>query len=357
METVEILAVGDVVIGRNRTAAREALAAILERVPANVRFGNLEVPLTQRGTPAPKITAWRSAPEVAQDLKQLGFDVLSTANNHALDYGREGLFDTLAALRQAGIRQIGSGAEVESALAPATIETDSVRLAFMAVACTLPLGFDADGGRPGIAPIHVRTSYEFDPIDAQEEPGCIPTYIHTVANAADVSRICERVRGLKDNGYTTLVSLHWGNAYQKRLARYQPALARELAEAGCDMIIGHHLHTIHAIDVIGRMPVLYSLGNCVMDVTTEGRTDRDLLTDMAISWEPSPDALVASICVDPGGIRRLDILPLAIDDNGLPFWPAAQAGAKTLAETMALSGGSIPQARLEDDRITIHPFR
>ena len=353
MDKVRILVTGDIVIGQNRTGAVAAAAAILDRCDTDVRFGNLEVPLTERGFQAPKITAWRSSPAVARDLKKLGFHVLATANNHALDYGREGLYDTLAGLRQEGIKAVGSGADLDAALAPAMFTLADTKVAFLALACTLPLGSDAAAGRPGVAPIHVATSYTFDPADTQEEPGCGPTYIHTVADHADVQRVCNCVGALKANGYTTLVALHWGNAYQKKLAQYQPPLAAALEAAGCDLIVGHHPHTIHAVDVIGRMPVFYSLGNFVMDVTTEGRADRSQLADMAISWEPHPDALVGIVTVEAGNIRQVEILPITLDGDGLPGWPDEPGRDKVLADTLALSGGAIAFGQRERDRLTL----
>ena len=90
---------------------------------AQIVFGNVEGPLTDRGTPDPdKTFVFRSPPdEVAAALKTAGFNVVSLANNHTLDYGAEGLAQTLAALDAVGIQYAGAGADLMAARKPALL--------------------------------------------------------------------------------------------------------------------------------------------------------------------------------------------------------------------------------------------
>jgi len=281
--------------------------------------GNLETPLTTRGCPAPKLVAWRSSPQAAHLLRYLGIDVVSLANNHALDYGVEGLVDTLETLAQAGVDAAGAGMDLDQALVPVLIEFDHrSRVALVAVACTLPLGFPARNHRPGVAPIRVSTSYVFDPIDLQEEPGCSPTFIHTKADPNDVSRICKQLAALKDKGYLVIVSIHWGNAFQKKLAEYQRPLARALVEAGCDVVVGHHPHTFHGVEIMENSVVLYSLGNFVMDAELVNRAHQGLPEGMATVWSMSPESLVIVVDILDGRILKVYIYPIILDERGIP---------------------------------------
>lgn len=335
-----LLFVGDIAPGAlgedNLAPTKEWLASL----GFHQGVGNLETPLTTRGRPATKLVAWRSPPQAAHLLRDLGIDVVSLANNHALDYGVEGLADTLEALAQAEVDVAGAGMDLDQALAPALIEFDRrTRVALVAVACTLPLGFPAGKDRAGVAPIRVSTSYAFDPIDLQEEPGCSPTFIHTEADSDDVAQICQRLAALKEKGYLVIVSIHWGNAFQKKLAEYQRPLARALVEAGCDLIVGHHPHTFHGVEIMESSVVLYSLGNFVMDAELVDRAHQGLPQGMATDWNMSPESLVIIVDVLDGAIGKMEIHPVILDAQGIPRPLKGEQAGEVLDEIEALSSG------------------
>src|SRR5690606_33518579 len=85
---------------------------------ADVALGNLENPITDRGEPADKSYVFRTSPEAVPAIQASGLDVLNLANNHTLDYGLEGLRDTIRYLDEAGIGWIGAGENEEEAYAP-----------------------------------------------------------------------------------------------------------------------------------------------------------------------------------------------------------------------------------------------
>jgi len=331
-KTHRMLVVGDMVMSAERQVPW-LVKALIDSFDAHCVVGNSEIPLTERGTPAAKFVAWRTEPSVAQQIRRLGFDIVSIANNHAIDYGREGLEDTLAAFQNAGIRTVGAGKDLDAALSPAVVTFDATtKVAIIGVACTLPLGSIADVNHPGIAPIRVSTRYEFDPMDLQEEPGCQPTYIHTQAHVADIERLGQRIGTWKQKGYLVIVSIHWGNAFQKQLAQYQRPLAHAFQQAGCDLVIGHHPHTIHGIEVINRMPVLYSLGNFIMDEKIVGHADSSLPEGLATPWIMSPEALVGVLEFRSGKLTSLRIRPILLDDHGFPTRVEGTLGEKFLRE-------------------------
>src|SRR5688572_8167042 len=104
----------------------EALSWLHE---ADLAFVNLEVPLCAGGRPADKLVNLRSGPELAGPLREAGVDVATVANNHALDFGPEGLRQTLEALRATGIRAVGGGEDVDAAFAPAIVDVGDTRVA------------------------------------------------------------------------------------------------------------------------------------------------------------------------------------------------------------------------------------
>jgi poly-gamma-glutamate capsule biosynthesis protein CapA/YwtB (metallophosphatase superfamily) len=129
------------------------------------------MPLTNRGTPLEKLAAIRADPDIAADVKELQFDVLSLANNHAFDYGIDGLLDTMTALDGAGARTIGAGAALGDATKPCVVDVNDIRVGFVAFSCLVAAGAAASAERGGVAPIHVSSGYEINPYWAAEEPG------------------------------------------------------------------------------------------------------------------------------------------------------------------------------------------
>lgn len=313
-----MLYVGDIVVSGDRLAPVQVGQWIKKR-SAGCVVGNCEISFTQRGRKAAKFVAWRTDPRAAFNLRALGFDQVSVANNHAVDYGWEGLRDTLSACREAGLVPFGGGETLNDASAPAVADKGrDVHVATIAVACTLPLGAAARTDQPGINPIRVSTRYEFDPLDLQEEPGCQPTIIHTVPNEQDIARVCKQIESLRDEGFRVVLYIHWGNAFQKQLAQYQRTLAVAFADAGCDMIIGHHPHTIHGLEMIGSMPVFYSLGNFIMDTQIVHRADEGLPTDLATPWIMSKEGLAVVAKFGCNGLIQVQAIPICTDADGYP---------------------------------------
>jgi len=336
------LFVGDIVPNASRRPS-DAVRNLIRSFGVDSVVGNCEISLTERGTPSPKFVTWRTHPSAAAELRRIGFDVVSLANNHMFDYGREGLEDTLTALRTAGVEPVGAGRCLDEAAAAAILgAANGPHVAVLGVACTLPLGSPADTDRPGVQPIHVSTSYEFDPTDLQEEPGCQPTRIHTQPDLRDLDRVCKQIRSLREEGHSVVVSIHWGNAFQKQIAGYQPVLAAAFAEAGCDAVIGHHPHTIHGIECIGDMPVFYSLGNFLMDAEMVGHADAGLPSGLATPWIMSSDGLAVLMEFSEHGLQRAIVRPIRLDEDGYPAALKPAEANQLLREVGALPPGRPP---------------
>lgn len=181
-------------------------------VEADLAFANLESPLTT----APQVSAGydlRAPPEAVAALRAAGFDVVSLANNHALDAGESGLQETVDTLSAAGI-------------APSTnlpIYQSTNLLAYHLLA------FD-----DSVTPLNVKAATE------------------AVAAAAEQAAV-------------VIVSIHWGGEYQAAPGPRQQAVARALSNAGAGLIVGHGPHVLQRIEWVGETLVAYSLGNFLFD--------------------------------------------------------------------------------------------
>ena len=288
---------------------------------AEVAFGNLEVPLTARGARAEKASTHRAHPDRVAEVKAFGFDVVTLANNHMLDYGQEGLADTLEVLSRAGVDAVGAGRSRADALRPVVRPTARGGVAFVGLCSALPPGFAATDDRPGVAPVRVRQSVAIDTALQQEQPGGAP-FMHTEAHAADVEAACAAVRSVRQDARLVVVALHWGipHGFAARsygiLAEYQRPLAHALVDAGADLVVGHHPHVVHPVERYRNGLIAYSLGNYVFH--SWGHFD-----------EPSRDVMPSGATAErPEQTLRLD-MPLAPFRN--PF------GAEEMLESVVVT--------------------
>ena len=293
-----IVAVGDVAFQQmpaaaTLTACSEWSARWRDAGPCGV-FGNLELPLTSRGTPADKPVALRGPPDGAGALRSMGFDLVSLANNHALDYGPQGLRDTMAALDAAGVTHVGAG--VGKQAYRAEIRTlGGARVAFVAFSSTLPRGWAAAVDRLGVAPLRVHQSVYLDGALQDEQPGTA-LKVSTWPDEPDLRRAADVVEGLKREGCDLVIAaLHWGvppmwlAPYQGALADYQRPMAERLIHAGCDAIVGHHAHVPLPHEFVDGVPVCYSLGNFYFPPFALEHPQEGPITPGLMEAPPPPD--------------------------------------------------------------------
>ena len=288
---------------------------------AEVAFGNLEAPLTARGVRAEKAATHRAHPDRIAEVKAFGFDVVTLANNHMLDYGQEGLADTLDVLKNAGVAAVGAGPTRAAAFRPFVQTTARGGIAFIGICAALPPGYAATADRPGVAPLRVQQSVAIDPALQAEQPGGAP-FMHTRAVAEDVTEACEAIRSVRKDARLIVVALHWGipHGFAARsygvLAEYQRPVAHALVDAGADLVVGHHPHVVHPVERYGNGLIAYSLGNYVFH-----------------SWghfsRPSDDAMPADASSEPEEQTLVLDMPLAPFRN--PF------GAEEMLESIVLT--------------------
>lgn len=247
---IRIALTGDVSLGRRvATWTRlrgvhypwEAVAPLLRE--ADVAVINLESPLTDRGKPLRNKGIWlRGEPAFVAGLRWAGVDAAVVANNHSLDFGREGFVRSLQVLEQAGILPVGGGRDESEAAAPRVVEAGGWRLCLLAYTpfATLwwhpaeRLPFLAGPGRPGVLP-------------------------------PDLERVRAALASCREAADAAIVSLHWGQEDVPRPSEEQRDLARRLVDAGADAVVGHHPHRLQGVEFYRGRPILYSLGNLVFD--------------------------------------------------------------------------------------------
>jgi hypothetical protein len=237
---------------------------------ADVAMVNLETAITQRGAPEPKEYNFRAPATAFTALQGAGVDVATIANNHSIDYGPDGLADTLAAKAGTPVGVVGIGANATEAYAPWTREIKGQRIAVIGA---------SDVIEDALIPRWTAT-------DTQ---GGIAS-----AKGADQARLVAAIQAARPNADTLVVYLHWGAEGMTCPTPRQQELAQALVDAGADIVIGSHAHRVLAAGRLGAALVDYGLGNFVFynesglsgvtGVLTVTATGRDI---DAYAWKPA----------------------------------------------------------------------
>lgn len=280
---VRLAAVGDIMLDRalgfvlsqgNLTYPFEKVHAPLSN--ADLTIGNLESSLGDVGEPVGKSYTFRAPPEAALSLREAGFDIMTLANNHALDFGPEALVAGLSLLESVGIATIGAGVNVAEAHAPHVRELHGLRVAFLGYV-NVPVevgGFDtatwaASGEMAGLA---------------WGEPATIFADVTAAGELADI----------------VIVALHSGYEYVEAPSDAQMAAARAAIDAGADLVIGHHTHVLQGIEFYRNGVIAYGLANFAFEIG--GPRETALLQ----AW------------LDQDGVRQLEIVPAINQPGGQP---------------------------------------
>ncbi len=296
-------AVGDIIYLRPMLATLERQAPDMLRIlrDANVTFGNFETSAFDlsrfKGSPqAESGGTWMLAdPAVAGDVAAMGIDMVSHANNHATDWGVEGMLETLDLLDAAKLTHSGTGRTMTAARAPAYLDSSWGRVALVSATTSFtPMSPAADplGRVPGRAGANTIRSTEIGLVSETDlaaiaritgaKPGApvkiktqtfratphptTPMTIQFDLNGKDVAANLLSIRQAKQNGNFVIFSLHNhepGNASETP-ANFAPAFARQVIDAGADMFIGHGPHQLRGIEIYKGKPIFYSLGNFAM---------------------------------------------------------------------------------------------
>ncbi len=201
---------------------------------ADIAFANLEGPVSDKGVDRHNLYSFRMDPKSVEALLGAGFDVLSVANNHMGDWGREAFVDTLVRLGEAGIVYVGGGLSQNTAEAVKVIEKNGTRFGFVAFSDVGPNDLSAVGDQAGI-------------VIASDE-----TVMRVVGEAASQVDVL-------------VASFHFGDEYKLAPNDRQKKLARLAIDSGAQIVVGHHPHVIEPVEYYRDGVIVYSLGNFIFD--------------------------------------------------------------------------------------------
>jgi poly-gamma-glutamate capsule biosynthesis protein CapA/YwtB (metallophosphatase superfamily) len=314
----------------------------------DVSVGNLDSVLSHRGYPREKLITLRREPAVAEDLARIGFDVISVANNHATDYGEVGLQDTIEALESAGVKAVGGGEDLHEATAPVIVEASGWRVGVTAWTACLPTGAAAAPDRPGVAPLHVHTSYEVNPLLLMEEPATVPT-VRSHVDELDLDAAREVLSQLGTEADFVVVLVHWGGGLSEGLAEYQRPLGRALIDAGADVVVGAHPHRVLGIERYEGKAIIYSGGTLIdqMDRSIVPAELRPILEMV------SPDSFVVTLDIAPDRSYALRVTPVTVDGDGVPLPATGEAFDRIADRLVALSAELDTEVRVGDGELVV----
>lgn len=277
-QTATLVFLGDVAPGRSMEAqlarygpayAWTGLESIL--ASADLAVANLECVLSDQGQSMSKPYVIRSHPRWGQTLAEAGFDLVTLANNHALDYGDEGLDRTLAALRRVGVRAVGAGQNEAKAHQPAVFSLGEIRVAVLGYAASRWYGSQD-------VPATDRIAW------------------------AEPKRVQADVRAARDQADFVVVLLHAGTEYARTPSTDQVAVARAAIRAGAGLVVGHHPHVTQTVEQYRGGLIVYSLGDALFDIPRQ----------------PAMRGHMLRVRVTQDGLAQAELLPFWIHDTIQP---------------------------------------
>lgn len=218
---------------------------------ADLTFGNLEGPISSKGRDLGSIYSFRADPRAVEGLNASGFDVLSFANNHVWDYGKDAFLDTFKVLSYAGIDYVGAGENFTEAHRPVIKEVKGTEIAYLAYTNLLPASLLSNNSSPAVA----SPDREQVKLDLEE-----------ATRLADI----------------TVVSIHWGDEYKTSHNTYQESLGHFFIDNGADLVIGHHPHVMEEMEEYKNGYIAYSLGNFIFDQNFSPETGRGLVLEVLL---------------------------------------------------------------------------
>lgn len=296
--TITLLATGDINLGRltgqkilegDTNYAFEYIEDYLKKF--DITFGNLESQLANlNGETQSPTNEYRFAgpPGGAEGLKSAGFDIVSTANNHMWDYGKDALFETMDNLEQAGVNYVGSTRNPEDLYKPTIMDVDGQKIAFFAVTMLLN-GYEKAGATEYVA-------------------------------WADPEKLLPAIQAIQSEVDWIVVSLHGGVEYRATPIQEKVDLAHQMIDAGANVVIGHHTHIPQGVEEYNNGLIFYSLGNFAF-------------------WQPfgywTEHSFIAEIELRPNG--SVDYNPVAVKSGWQPRLADGEDEIKILQHIAELS--------------------
>jgi poly-gamma-glutamate synthesis protein (capsule biosynthesis protein) len=265
---------------------------------ADMAVANLECAVSDQGEPLAKSYRFRAPPPAAAALAAAGFDLVTLANNHAMDYGSRGLEDTLDLLAEAGVAHVGAGLNAGAARAPAILQRSGLRVAFLGYA-DVPVESGGWDARSVIA--------------SEDAPGIA---------WADPEQIAGDVAAARSQADVVVVLVHSGFEYYDLPNPIQITIGRAAVDAGAALVVMAHSHTLQGVERYNGGIIAYSLGNFAFEI------------------DQSRDSAILRLTLTPAGVESFEWIPVVLDPNdGRPALAQGEAFDRIM-ERIATLGGS-----------------
>lgn len=259
---------------------------------ADVMLLNHEYACSNTGTAMPgKAYTFLAKEKNNKELKKLGVDIVSLANNHTYDYGKEAFLNTRKNLKKLGISYVGGGKNAKEAASPVYYNMNGVKIAIVAATR---------------AEKNIMT-----PEAKKNSPGVMYTY--------DSAAFLNVIKKAKKNSDYVIAYVHWGTEHSTTLETAQTTQAHEYIDSGADLVIGSHTHCLQGMEYYKGKPVVYSLGNYLFNDETQDTGLLELRIDTKNREE---------VPVDEKG-RKASYEGVKNKDVTVKFYPCIQTGCRT----------------------------
>ena len=208
---------------------------------SDLMVANSEFTVSNRGNPLPnKLYTFRAKPERLSIYDEMGVDLVTLANNHVYDYGRDAFLDMLNSFNEYKIPYIGAGHNINEAMAPYYFIIDGYKFAFLSATRA--------------------EKYIMTPEATEDSEGVFRCY--------DPTNLINQISKVKKESDFVIVLVNYGTEGSHKLEQVQIDSSKQYIDAGADAVIGHHAHTLQGVEIYNNKPIIYNLGNFIFNNET-----------------------------------------------------------------------------------------
>jgi poly-gamma-glutamate synthesis protein (capsule biosynthesis protein) len=348
-----VTAVGDMIFNQPITQLPDPDRAGLFRIlqEADVAYGNLEFSLNDRPELQRPFYNFRTPRDFRWELARTGINLVSQANNHALDFGPEGLRECLDALDHANITHAGAGATLADAHAPGSLEVagHKTRIALLSYMRYWTAKYRSkDPNAPSLATIDPAVILVAKDGQVEKVEGPLESDVATMED--DILLARRKADLLLVSLHNHDVTHHRAYGIQDKTPPNEEIMFRRAIEAGADLVLGTGPHVLRGIEIHKGRPIFYSLGDFIYQYRTPDRIPADLLHQRDIEM-PRPanvsiwdrresqevmETVLVRMTLNQGKLKRIQLLPVTIDDEGPLYGVPKLAGTRRGGEIIAL---------------------
>ena len=209
---------------------------------SDVMIANSEFTVSDRGTPMRgKQYTFRANPKRLSIYDEMGIDMVTLANNHVYDYGKDAFLDMLTAFEEKGLPHIGAGRNLEEAMKPYYFIIGGYKFAFVNATRA--------------------EKYVLTPGATETSEGVFRCY--------DPTNMINLIKELRPNNDYVVAIIHYGWEDHHELEQVQIDSSHMYIDAGADIVVGHHAHTLQGVEFYNHKPIIYNLGDFIFSNNTD----------------------------------------------------------------------------------------